>query len=69
MVHVSGPGNAVKFEIGIWRKRANGDIDIASQDKAVKLRTTVSNNPDSKRYHPNLYRKLEAILAEHAEES
>jgi hypothetical protein len=45
--------------VGIWFNEANGHIHIAAKDTFI---STVSNDPKSKRYHPNLFRKLAATL-------
>lgn len=55
-------GDALKFQIGIWRRNSD-TINVTGQNGVV-LWTTVSNNPASVRYHPNLYKKLDAILKE-----
>lgn len=43
----------------IWIKKP-GRIAIASREAGFI--STVSNDPKSKRYHPNPYRKLEKVL-------
>jgi len=55
------PARAVYLQIGIWHNLKTGRIHIASRDKRFK-HTTVSNTRGSKRYHPNLYGKLKAVL-------
>lgn len=52
---------SVTAQVSIWMK-PNGHIAIASQKE--DFISTVSNDPDSKRYHPNLYRKLAKVLRE-----
>lgn len=52
---------AVYLEVGIWLNEKSGHIHIASRDRRFR-HSTVSNNPGSKRYHPNLYGKLRAVL-------
>ena len=48
---------SVEFKTRIWMKRP-GRIAIAG----AGFISTVSNDPKSKRYHPNLYKKLERVL-------
>lgn len=50
---------SVTFETRIWLKRP-GHIAIASNEAGFI--STVSNDPKSKRYHPNLYQKLAKVL-------
>ncbi len=50
---------SVEFNARIWRKDP-GRIAIASPEAGFI--STVSNDPKSKRYHPNLYKKLDKIL-------
>ena len=51
----------VYLRVGIWLNSKTGQIHIASLDKRFR-HTTVSNDPESKRYHANLFEKLEAVL-------
>jgi len=60
-----GDGNAVVLAIGIWTSR-DGEkgpirIDITGPRD---MHTTVTNNPDSKRYHRTLFRDLRRVLLE-----
>ena len=50
-----------KLDVGIWFNQASGHIHIAAKNAFI---STVSNDPSSKRYHPNLYRKLAKALRE-----
>ena len=45
--------------MGIWFNPDSGHIHIAAKGAFI---STVSNDPKSKRYHPNLFRKLAATL-------
>jgi hypothetical protein len=45
--------------VGVWFNQDSGQIHIAAKDAFI---STVSNDPKSKRYHPNLYRKLATEL-------
>ncbi|ALR21954.1 hypothetical protein ATN00_18295 [Sphingobium baderi] len=49
----------VKLDVGIWFNEASGHIHVAARGAFI---STVSNDPRSKRYHPNLYGKLAACL-------
>jgi hypothetical protein len=55
------PTKTVRLNVGIWYNDKSGHIHIAAKDSFI---STVSGDPESKRYHPNLYRKLAACLAE-----
>jgi len=59
--HYGRKGRTVYVHMGIWHNKETGHIHV-SGPKELKLHSTVSNNPKSKRYHPNLYKKLKAIL-------
>jgi hypothetical protein len=48
-----------RLEVGIWFNELTGHIHVAAKDQFI---STVSNDPSSKRYHPNLYRKLSQAL-------
>jgi hypothetical protein len=57
-----GKGNAVVLAVGIWAdKEMSGwlRIDITGTKKS---HTTVTNNPDSKKYHRILFRDLRRVL-------
>jgi hypothetical protein len=60
------PGGAktVYFEAGTWFDEKQGHIHLAVPAHPG-FHTTISNNPASKRYHPNLFRKLKDFLQEH----
>jgi hypothetical protein len=47
---------------GVWLD-ARGEIHIACKVNGVNVISTVSSSPESKRYHPNLYKKLAAAMA------
>ena len=51
----------VKLDVGIWFNEKSGHIHVAA---AGSLISTVSNDPGSKRYHPNLYMKMAKALRE-----
>jgi|GEM_PF-5387569 len=59
--HYGRKGQTVYVDIGIWRNKKTGHIHIAGP-KESKFHSTVSNDKNSKRYHPNLYKKLKEIL-------
>ena len=50
-----------RLDVGIWFNANSGHIHIAAKGAFI---STVSNDPKSKRYHPNLFRKLAAVLRE-----
>jgi hypothetical protein len=49
----------VRIDAGIWFNEDTKHIHIAAKGAFI---TTVCNDPDSKRYHPNLYGKLAQCL-------
>jgi hypothetical protein len=51
------------FTMGAWYNAETGHIHLAIPDSGWFI-TTVSNEPSSRRYHPNLYRKLARALKE-----
>jgi hypothetical protein len=58
----NGKGNAVVLAVGIWADKEKSGwlrIDITGTKKA---HTTVSNNPNSDRYHRTLFRDLRRAL-------
>ena len=60
MSDTNGPKTA-KLDVGIWFNESTGHIHIAAKKQFI---STVSNDPKSKRYHPNLYCKLSQALQE-----
>jgi hypothetical protein len=52
-------GKTARLDVGIWFNKDTGRIHIAAIDHFI---STVSNDPRSKRYHPNLYKKRSAAL-------
>lgn len=53
---------SVKLEVRIWFDPVSRHIKIAGPGLTA---STVSNDPSSKRYHPNLYMKMARVLAAH----
>lgn len=51
----------LRLDVGVWYNPSTGHIHVAAKDQFI---STVSNNPDSKRFHLNLYRKLTRALVE-----
>lgn len=51
----------VKLDVGIWFNEKSGHIHVAAAGSFI---STVSNDPGSKRYHPNLYMKMAKALRE-----
>jgi len=56
---------ALVMGMGVWAKRRGDWIDIHVTG-TEKFHTTVTNQPDSKRYHRTLFRNLRRLLVEHA---
>ena len=54
------PPKTVYMSIGIMANPNTGHIHIFDHDGEVV--STLSNDPESKRYHPNLYMKLRRVL-------
>lgn len=54
-------GKSVKLEVQVWLNQETRHIHIGGKGLTV---STVSNDPASRRYHPNLYRKLSKVLRE-----
>lgn len=52
----------VSFRVNVWAKRSTRMIHIAASRPDVH--STVSNDPKSKRYHPNLFGKLRRVLTD-----
>lgn len=52
-------GKTARLDVGIWYNDRTGHIHVAAASRFI---STVSNDPASKRYHPNLYRKLALCL-------
>lgn len=59
--HYSRKGQTVYLHTGIWHDKETSEIHI-SGPKEKRFHSTVSNEKDSKRFHPNLYKKLREIL-------
>ncbi len=60
-VEVSKQGNSVYLQVGVWLNQETGQIHLTAKD-VPGFHTTVSDNPDSKRGHPNLFGKLAKVL-------
>ena len=54
-------GKTVRLDVGIWYNETTGHIHIAAKDSFI---STISGEVSSKRYHPNLFRKLAKCLKE-----
>ncbi len=50
---------SIKLELRVWYDEKSHHIKIAGNGLAA---STVSNDPSSKRYHPNLFSKLSKPL-------
>lgn len=55
------PNKTIRLDVGVWFNERTGHIHVAAHDAFI---STVSNDPNSKRYHPNLFRKLAKCLKE-----
>ena len=63
-VQVGKPGTKyVRLEIDFWFNPKDRSIRIADRDGDTLI-STVNDEPGSIRPHPNLYRKLKALLIE-----
>jgi hypothetical protein len=60
-----GTGNAAVLAIGVWAARSaqNGPIHIHITG-TERFHTTVTNQPNSERYHRTLFRDLRRLLVE-----
>ncbi len=56
-------GNTAYLNVGIWYNAETGHIHMTLPNSGW-FHTTVTNAPDSKRGHPNLYGKLSRALKE-----
>lgn len=54
-------GKSIRLELRVWYDPGSGHIKLAGEELTA---STVSDDPGSKRYHPNLYRKLARALRE-----
>jgi len=52
-------GKTARLAVGVWYNERTGHIHVAATGHFI---STVSDDPASKRYHPNLYRKLATSL-------
>lgn len=50
---------SISLQLRVWYDDKSRHIKMAGEGLTA---STVSNDPDSKRYHPNLYRKLATAL-------
>ena len=61
MPQASGPGKSVYLEVGIWWDEGQQHIHLTANN-VPGFHTTVSNDPESKRRHQNLFLKLAKVL-------
>lgn len=52
---------SINLELRVWYDEKSRSIKLAGKGLTA---STVSNDPASKRYHPNLFRKLATALRE-----
>jgi len=58
-----GEGNAVVLAIGVWAEKRGKQLQIHITGTKT-FHTTVTNDPDSERYHRTLFRDLRKLLVE-----
>ncbi|HMC29386.1 MAG TPA: hypothetical protein VKL99_01030 [Candidatus Angelobacter sp.] len=58
-----GDGNAVVLAAGIWAERRGRQLHIHITGTPT-FHTTVTNDPESERYHRTLFRDLRRVLVE-----
>lgn len=58
-----GGSRTVYARFGVWYDKEQEMIHLTIPDSGW-FHTTVSNNPQSKRFHANLFGKLQRLLAE-----
>jgi hypothetical protein len=56
-----GGSRTVYAKFGVWYDSKQGMIHMTIPGSGW-FHTTVSDNPESKRYHPNLFAKLKRLL-------
>ena len=56
----NGEGKALAVAIGIWAKRERDHLRI--DVTGLGGHTTISNNPNSERYHRTLFRNMRKVL-------
>ncbi len=54
-------GHTIYMKAGVWYNSQTVDIHLTVPESGW-FHTTVNNRPGSKRYHPNLFRKLSRAL-------
>lgn len=59
MATKSDSGRTIYPKIGIWYAEEDGHIRLSVEGQGL---TSVSNDPDSERYHRTLYKKLVEVL-------
>jgi hypothetical protein len=59
MATKSGSGRTIYPKIGIWYAEEDGHVRLSIEGQGL---TSVSDNPDSERYHRTLYEKLADVL-------
>jgi hypothetical protein len=59
MAESSKSGRTIFPKIGIWYAEDDGHIRLSIEGQGL---TSISNDPDSERYHRTLYKKLAEVL-------
>ena len=62
-MRTSEPGKSVYLDVGIWYDEQQGHIHITAKN-VHGFHTTINDNAESKRGHPNLFMKLAKCLKE-----
>ena len=60
---MAGGKKTLNLSVSIWYMPRDGHIRMRIKGKQKDRITTISENPDSKRYHPHLFQHLKDELA------
>ena len=64
-VRVFNKRGSVVLAIGVWPKRRGKQLHIDITGPKAFFHTTITNDPNSDRYHRTLFRNLRRVLIEH----
>jgi len=62
-MEVSKPGKSVYLNVGIWYDEKQGHIHLTAKN-VEGFHSTITDDPNSVRGHPNLFWKLAKVLKE-----
>ncbi len=62
-MRISEKGGSIYLDVGVWWDEDNECIRMTSRDARVPFHTTVNEDPESKRGHPNLFQHLAKCLS------